>query len=259
MPSPIHQSIISQLNDEIITSRATLPAYLRQQTQVLWGQKFKAFKAQWSGSQKEPDLGIQVRNADNEMELKWVLEVGFSETYEHLKDDVQLWLEGNPQISMVTIVRLCETPQYHCPLPIFDETGEELDPREVLGIPSDLAAIRTKDVILEGDCGPAIYKGLRWAEQITEGWIETWIRDMHGEVIQRGNRVDLLHANQAELEFGDFLPPGYLPTITVNLKEFRSTLQYKIQEMAAARCQDALIDYLKRHGESQVHDPDYRP
>jgi hypothetical protein len=236
-----------------------LPANLRQQSRIFLGQRFNAFRDQWSSSQKEPDLGIQVRNADNEMELKWVLEVGFSETYEHLKDDAQLWLEGNPQISMVTIVGFCETPRYHSPLPIFDETGEELDPREVLGIPSDLTAIRTKDVILEGDCGPATYKGLRWAEQISEGWMETWVQDMHGEVIQRGNRVDLLHASQVKLEFGDFLPPGYLPTITVNLEEFRSTLRYTIQEMAAVRCRNALSAYLKRHGESQVHGPDYQP
>ena len=165
----------------------------------------------------------------------------------------RLWLEGNPQVSMVTIVRFCETPRYHCPLP------KELDPREVLGIPSDFEAIRQKDVILEGDYGPATYKGLRWVEQISEGWMETWVRDMHGEVIQRGNRVDLLHANQVEPEFGDFLPPGYPQTITIDLQEFRLALQRSIQEMAVVRCGDALIDYLKRHGESQVHDPDYRP
>jgi hypothetical protein len=248
MASPIHQSIISQLNDEIITSRATLPAYLRQQTQVLWGQRLRSFRGQWSGSIKDPDLGIKVRNTDNEMQLKWVLEVGFSEIYKELKNDTQLWLEGSPQISMVTIVGICETPQYRCPLPIFDEAGEELDPREAAGIPSDFEAIRTKDVILEGDFGPATYKGLSWVGQISEVWIETWVRDMHGEVIQRGNRVDLLHASQVELEFGDFLPPSYPQTITIDLEEFRSTLQDSIRDMTVGRCQEALHSYLKRHG-----------
>ena len=68
-----------------------------------------------------------------------------------------------------------------------------------------------------------------------------------------------MQANQVELEFGDFLPPGYQPTITVNLGRFRSDLQYGIQRMAAGRCQGALSDYLKRHGKLQVDDPDYRP
>jgi len=259
MASPIHQSIITQLNDKIMTSRATLPANLRQQTQVLWGEKFDSFRGQWSESRKVPDLGIEVCNTDNEMELKWVLEVGFSETYEQLKNDTQLWLEGSSQISMVTIVGFCETPRYHCPLPIFDETGEELDPREAVGIPSDLTAICEKNVILEGDYGPATYKGLRWVGQISEGWMETWVRDIHGKVIQRSNRVDLLHANKVELDFGDFLPPSYPQTITINLEDFRLTLQRSIRKVAASRCKNALHTYLKRHGEVQGDDPDYQP
>jgi hypothetical protein len=259
MPSPIHQSIISRFNKQIILSTATLPDNLQEQIRVFSGQEFNFFGDQWSGSIKEPDLGIQVRNADNQMELKWVLEVGFSETYEELKNDVRLWLKGSSQVATVTIVVFRETQRYHCPLPIYDETGEESDPREVVGIPSDFRAIHEKDVILEGDFGPATYKGLRWTEQISEGWMETWVRDMHGEVIQSSNRVDLLHANQVELEFGDFLPPSYPQTITVNLEGFRLTLRDRIQEMATARCRRALHAYLKRHGESQVHDPDYRP
>jgi hypothetical protein len=252
MASPIHQSIISQLNDEIITSRATLPAYLRPQTQVLWGQKFDAFEGQWSGSEKEPDLGIEVCNADNEIDLKWALEVGFSELYEQLKHEAQLWLEGSSQVSMVTIVQFCETPRYHCPLP------KELDPREVLGIPSDFKAIQQKDVILEEDYGPATYKGLRWVEQISEDWMETWVRDTHGKAIQRGNRIDLMHANQVELEF-NFLPPGYPQMIMIDLKKFRLTLQHAIRKMAASRCRNALYTYLKRHGETLSDDPDYQP
>ena len=256
MPSPFHQSITSQLNDRIITSRATLPANLRQQTRVLWEQKFNAFGGQWSGSTKEPDLGIQVRNTDNEMELKWVLEVGFSETYEHLKSDIQLWLEGSSQVSMVTIAWFCETPRYHCPLPIYDETGEELDPREVAGIPSDFRAIRAKDVILEGDYGPATYKGLKWVQRISEVWMETWVRDTDRRAVQRGNPIDLMQANQVQLEFGDFLPPGYPQVITIDLEEFRLTLQDCIRDMTTVRCRDAIEAYRKRHGEAR---DDYQP
>jgi hypothetical protein len=251
--SPIHQSIITQLINEIIKSEAALPAYLQQQTQVFLGQRFDAFKNQWFGSKKEPDLGIQVCNADNEMDLKWVLEVGFSELYEQLKHEAQLWLEGSSQVSMVTIVRFCETPQYHSPL------SKELDPREVLGIPSDFEAIRQKDVIFEGDYGPATYKGLKWVGQISEVWMETWVQGIHGKAVQRSNRIDLLHANQVELEFGDFLPPGYPQTIPINLEQFRLALQRSIREMAISRCRNVLYHYLKDHGEIPSDDPDYQP
>jgi hypothetical protein len=264
MTTPIHQSIISRLTRDFITSTATLPANLQEQTEVVWGQKFNAFRNQWSKSQKVPGLGIQVYNIDkNKMELKWVLEVGLSETYKELKNDTRLWLEGwlqgSSQISMVTIVRFCETPRYHRPLPIFDETGEELDPREAAGIPSDFTAICEEDVILEGDYGPATYKGLRWVGQISDVWMETWVRDTHGKAIQRGNRIDLMHTNQVKLEFGDFLPPGYPQMIMVGLEAFRSTLQRSIQDLTVSRCRGALHDYLERHGEAQDDDPDYQP
>jgi hypothetical protein len=211
-----------------------------------------------------PDLGIKVRNADNEMELKWVWEAGFSETYEQLKNDTRFWLEGSSPVSMVTIAWFCEAPRYHCPFPMYDETREEsdpqeLDPREVAGILSDFEAIREKDVILEGDYGPVTYKGLRWVGQISEIWMETWVRDTHGEVMQRGNRIDLMHTDQVELEFGDFLPPSYPQTITIDLEEFCLTLQRSIQELTVSRCQEALHAYLRRHGEIQSGDPDYQP
>jgi hypothetical protein len=254
MPSPIHESIISRLSKEINQSTPD-----DEQIRVFSGEKFKSFGGQWSSSSKVPDLAVEVCNADDVMDLKWVLEVGFSEQYEQLKDDVQLWLGGSSEVSMATIVGFCETPRYHCPLPIYSETGEELDPREVPGIPSDFQAIQKNDVIFEGDYGPTTYKGLTWAGQISEAWMETWVRDAHGKVRQRGNRVDLMHVNQVELEFGDFLPPGYPQAIAINLEKFRSTLQHSIRKMTVLRCQDAVDDYLKRHGESQVADPDYRP
>jgi hypothetical protein len=259
MPSPIHQSITSVLNDGIMTSRAPLPANLRQRTRILWEEKFVSFGGRWSGSEKEPDLGIEVLNADDEWELKWVCEVGFSETYEQLKSDVRLWLEGGSQVSMVTIVRFCETPRYRCPLPIYnDETGEELDPREAAEIPSDYRAIRAKDVILEGDYGPATYKGLTWVERISEVRMETWMRDADGRATQRGNPIDLMQADQLELEFGNFLPPGYPQSITIDLEEFRSCLQHSIRKMAVVRCAEAIKAYRKRHGEGQG-DGDYQP
>jgi hypothetical protein len=88
--------------------------------------------------------------------------------------------------------------------------------------------------------------------------MESWVRDTHGKAIQRGNRIDLMHANQVKLEFGDFLPPSYPQTITIDLAEFRLTLQHSIRNLTVSRCRGALYNYLKRHGEAQDDDPDYQ-
>jgi hypothetical protein len=79
--------------------------------------------------------------------------------------------------------------------------------------------MREKDVILEGDYGPATYIGLKWVQQISEVWMETWVRDTDGRAVQRGNRIDLMQANQVELEFGDFL----ISCLLVTHRQLRST------------------------------------
>ena len=85
--------------------------------------------------------------------LRWVLEAGFSESYDHLVDDARLWLEGRPdEISMVVLVNFVETPRYHCPV------SPDQDPEE-LGIPLDATKVDAANVILEGEYGPATYKG----------------------------------------------------------------------------------------------------
>jgi hypothetical protein len=68
------------------------------------------------GSQKTPDLAIQVRNGDGEFEPKRVLEIDVSEFYEELCEDVELWLEGYPKVSMVVLVKFTEDPS----LPMSD-------------------------------------------------------------------------------------------------------------------------------------------
>jgi hypothetical protein len=106
MPSPVHQSIGSIINDEFQSSRLNLPGDLKDETVVMWEQDCKGFGGQWLGSGKKPDLAIQVLNADGEYDIKFVLEAGLSEPYNQLVEDAQLWLEGMRQVSMVGLICL---------------------------------------------------------------------------------------------------------------------------------------------------------
>ncbi|KAL7621358.1 hypothetical protein AAE478_008679 [Parahypoxylon ruwenzoriense] len=255
VPNPIHQSITSILNEEIMMSKATVPVNLRQQTRLLFGQDFQSFRGRWSGSKKRPDLGLQVRNVNNVMELKWVLEVGFSETVKQLGNYIRLWLEGSSQVSMVTIVKFYETPSYRCPFPkdpIYNDNGEELDTLETLGIPPDTGDILGEDVVFEGEYGPATYKTLTWVGEISEIWMETWVPGADGKALQRGIAEDLIRADQIQLDFGDLLPHGYPQAITIDLGQFRSGLKDCIREMVVARCVEAVEDYKKRMATDEV-------
>jgi len=150
----------------------------------------------------------------------------------------------------VVLVKFVEVPMYRCPV------AKDQDPEE-LGIPLDRREIRMEDVALDKEYGPATYKGLRWVGEITEANMETWVRNANGEAVKWGNRKDLLRAAQAQISM-DFLPPGYLPVITLNLDDFRDLLKAKIKELATERCKEAVIQYKKRMGE-EPGDRDYQP
>jgi hypothetical protein len=105
MPSPVHQSIGSIINDEFQSSRLNLPGDLKDETVLMWEEDCDRFGGKWDGSGKKPDLAIQVRNADGELDIKFVLEVGLSESYNQLMEDAQLWLGGMDEVSMVSLFR----------------------------------------------------------------------------------------------------------------------------------------------------------
>jgi hypothetical protein len=147
------------------------------------------------------------------------------------------------------LVKFVEVPGYRCPL-TKDQDPEELE------IPSDLQEILPEDIALDGEYGPATYKGLRWAGEITEANMETWVRSADGEAVKRGNRRNLMQGAHTQIDM-DFLPPGYPQTISLDLDRFRRLLRKKIQELAAERCKEAVIKYRKRMGE-EPGDKDYQ-
>jgi hypothetical protein len=62
---------------------------------------------------------IKVEDTCGDAELKWVLEVGFAETYEQLVEEMELWLEGTDSVSIAVLVKFIETPAYKCPIPLI--------------------------------------------------------------------------------------------------------------------------------------------
>jgi hypothetical protein len=229
MPSPLHQSITSILTEQFIVSKATLPQDLQRQTSVSWETTINDFGDNWSGSEKRPDMSLEVRNASRRLELKWVVEAGLSETYDQLVEDAQLWLEGHPTVAMVVLIKFCEVPRYRCPV-LFDQNPEEL------GIPLNLEAIKAAEVTMEGQLGPATYKGLQWVGKISEVFMEIWVKDGDGRAVRQGNREDLLQVGQFQLSFGNILPPGYPQTITLPLDHFHVLLENKITWIIGSSC-----------------------
>lgn len=245
MAPPFPQFISSMIGEEFVASKLSLPMNLRNKTRLSWGVDQNNFKGRWWGSLKRPDLAIDVYNKNGVQKTRWVLETGFSGPYENLVNDAQLWLEGGSEVAMVMLVKFTETPKYRCPINIDDVKDDGNKPKE-LGIPSDRSQIAYQDVCLEEPFGPAQYRGLTWVGQITEAFMEIWIRDGNNKAIQYGDCQDLLCAAQLHVPFEGIFPSGYFEGITLDLEMFRSTLRDEIKIQASWRCREMVKRYKRQ-------------
>ena len=171
----------------LAVAEANLPRPAR--CRCVANQEMNGFEGQYLGSTKTPDLAVQIRNADEELETKMVVEVGFSEEYQALINDATLWLEGMSSVSLCLLVSFEEEPPYQCPV---DDANMDDEKFKKLGFP-----------------GPAIYKRLhneevedeevdeepdneepKWAGNISTAFLERWKRDAKtGKAKKYGKRV----------------------------------------------------------------------
>ena len=171
MPSAVHESVVYPFNAGFVEAAADLPLSVRTRMNIATSQNFKGFAGRYSGSSKTPDLAIQFKNATGKREIKFILEVGFSETYQDLVEDAKLWLEGKQEVSLVVLVKFTESPSYQCPARGLDD--EELERLEF----PEPADIRVEDFTSAEEYGPVTYNGLQWAGKISEAFMELWKRD----------------------------------------------------------------------------------
>jgi len=121
------------------------------------------------------------------------------------------------------------------------ERGIPLDPITIL--PEEFAVIQ-----LRKQLGPATYKGLTWVGRIGKISMTVWAQDEDGRAIRQGSVKNLMEGDKLEIHVGDFLPPPYNGTISVDLSEFRELLASKIGAQALFRCQCAVEEYNKAYG-----------
>jgi len=170
MPSAVHEKVVSTVTDGFLSVRRSLPTDLRRRIDIVTKQNFREFEGEYDGSEKTPDTAVQITDTTGMVNIKFVLEVGFSETYDMLVQDARTWIQGNYNVVLVMIVKLEENPPYRCP--IRNMTDEEFEQLEF----DERKNINIQSFTLEGDYGPAMYKGFLWVGEIS-GYCELWERD----------------------------------------------------------------------------------
>ncbi|KAG0638991.1 hypothetical protein HOY80DRAFT_922168 [Tuber brumale] len=254
MSSPIHEKVVSTVSEGFNLARTSLPDSLRRKIDIVGNQQYTGFRGAYDGSEKTPHTAVEITNAAGVVEVKFVLEVGFTETYDNLVQDAKKWIEGREAACVVMIVKMEENPVYKCPTRTFSN-----DEFSQLGFPPKLE-IDERTFTLEGPYGPAYYKGLRWVGGVT-GFMEIWRRDPVTKLatLMLPGRINLL--NMANTRYTHFRLQDFMDIsvdndhIPINWADYISTLGRYIKQVAADRCRRAIRD---REAQAEVLDDDHQ-
>ncbi|KAK6373990.1 hypothetical protein LTS17_007960 [Exophiala oligosperma] len=196
--------------------------------------RVNGFTEEYRSSIKTPDIGIFVRNDDNTQdELKWALEIGFSQKYDDLQDDLRLWLVGQPACSMAVLINITESPDYQCPLDFDLAICDELD------TPQEGAQITAREFSLEGEYGPVMFKGYQWVGRISEVFLEIWTRNPRtGDLRRKGRRMPIIPPSEPspQLDLADFLFDDNPQMTFFDWDDFRAKLKDSLRFLAVWRC-----------------------
>ncbi|PUU78187.1 hypothetical protein B9Z19DRAFT_1127233 [Tuber borchii] len=256
-PSPIHKKAISLISTGFILARDALSDDIQSKIDIVTNEKFDNFHGRYSGSEKIPDLAIQVANNFGVSEPRFILEVGLSETYEKLVQDAELWLYGSRTVNIVMLIKLQEDPSYSCPT--RDLTDSEF---KALGFPLK-EEINEECFVVTGEYGPARYKDLIWVGGIT-GFVELWgIDEASGVASAKGDpgRINLLNADKCResidkhVSMSNFVAGNEDP-IHFNWGTYLKNLKRFIKQLAASRCRTTLKD---RDERTNAADYDFVP
>ena len=151
MGSPLHELIVYTFASGFYKLEHSLPVPLRGSVLTRTNLRVLDFEGTYQDSTKVPDVIAMFRNPAGD-ERVFVVEVGFSETYSELVQDVHMWLNGNRNATIAVLVKLNESPAYCCP--IQNLNGQDLKRLELLGIP------RPSDFDTVQEYGPILHNGM---------------------------------------------------------------------------------------------------
>ncbi|KAG0131597.1 hypothetical protein HOY82DRAFT_519055 [Tuber indicum] len=242
MSSPIQEKVVSTVSEGFTLARRSLPASLRGKIDIVVNQKYTDFQGAYDGSEKTPDTAVEITNDAGVTEVRFILKVGFTESYSMLVQDAKKWIEGREAACIVMIVNMEESSVDKFPTRnLNDKEFSQLrfPPRREIG-----AEIFT----LEGPYGPACYEGLHCVGGII-GFMEIWKRDSVTKFAIRlltplnSNLLNMANTTYVHFRLKDFMniasDNDHLP---IDWGNYISNLERYIKQVAAERYRRAIGD-----------------
>ena len=198
MPSAVHEVLIRHIDEEIGAVKRTLSDTTLKESLINSGStRIESFTDEYKDTTKEPDSSFM--NIDR---LVSVIEIGFSERYDHMIANVNLWLN---QAQIVILICANEDPPWTDPIKDWDNK------KRLEFLSEHQTAILPKDFISEISDDPfsaLMFDGKRWFNKLGEVFVEKWKRDhITGVPEQDGKRTvsensPLIDAHETNGGFG---------------------------------------------------------
>ncbi|KAI9832974.1 MAG: hypothetical protein M1826_000753 [Phylliscum demangeonii] len=186
---------------------------------------------------KVPDFELAVRETSVGYKTVFALEMGFAQTYESLRNDVDEWFSGQPLMRMIVLLNVIERPRYRNPL-------AGVDPSTII------QRLQGAD---EDEVQPTT--GLQWTGFTLRdlafvgaltGYMEVWIRGADGLPRMRGLRQEFIPERDDEvpLEFrlGEFSerPEAQDVVLPLSWETLRHAAWWGARELAFFRAMEVL-------------------
>ncbi len=169
MPSPLHQCFSEAFLVAVHRTTADLPPSIDSTITTTSNENFNEFFEQYEGSEKIPDAAVFLDDINGSTHVKIAMEVGFSENYQELFQDIRMWLEG-ADAAIAILVKIEEAP-------IYGNPARNLDDQEKTELYSQTPKLKIQNFNVDGEFGPATFKGLQWVGKISSATLEVWKRD----------------------------------------------------------------------------------
>ncbi|KAI4144514.1 MAG: hypothetical protein LQ340_006617 [Diploschistes diacapsis] len=204
VPSHLHEEIAAQFPMEHAISRLNLTSEIRARTGISGSPRIR-FTGHHKRTKLEPDAAFMYRNGqDRERKLSAVVEIGYSEPYESLREVASIWLNGQSTIQLVVLLKITETPEWTSKSSVGD--------RDLTQIKSSLKSEKLDFEQIEPRSDTIVHPlsfgnyGIPLINQMTMS-LELWKRDASGKPTQNGNRMWYVPGcTDPLLKYGDLFP-----------------------------------------------------
>ncbi|KAI9767586.1 MAG: hypothetical protein M1840_005623 [Geoglossum simile] len=176
----VHETVTHTLLQGFYDAYLQLPLIYRNKIRIETNSPCIRFGGEYRGSRKIPDIGVQGDDEYGIPQMRLIVEIGVSQTYE----------------SLVVVVSLSEFPAYSSP-----------DPSRLVDVPVEEMG-QTLFRRVESPLGPIEFEGITWFGSIS-AFVEMWAKDpVTGSARLASDRMDLFTSDSPVLglHLSDIVP-----------------------------------------------------